>query len=467
MDAAVEIESLRSIYEDDIDIEYREATHSDGTKYVIRKKVCPLEEGLYPSASLRVEIRITEEYPAKSPEVFFRQPRGITEGNISTVHSMVYDYLKEHVGLPVLYDTFQIVQSFLEKCQDIPSATCPVCFNNFDATTPSLCTDCDHFIHRSCFREYIIFSKKEIEKELQEWPDDLKDKVDQVLRCPVCRFELSSKDCAAADDRSGEVDHIGQSDKLPTDSTADTIDLTKWRALQRELNVIYEKQKAKGGIIDVEEDRLRNLVTEDLVFEVSLATPDPNDSLSDVAETERSVASKELLLGSASSKIRHQEGRTFRGRRNFFSRRQGYGRNNSHIQGVRAYDDRTSSKQITADSSGCSKYPSSQVCQGLVHDVEESLKSASIDRGEGTLFNDTTSKKFDRKENDSRGECSQVRCEPCSNVRIQTSKQRKNESSFLRRDCQHRLGFTASKKRNGGRGGSRFNHSSSALESEK
>lgn len=44
-----------------------------------------------------------------------------------------------------------------------------------------------------------------------------------------------------------------------------SFDWDNWRRLQHELETIYERQRLKGGIIDVEEEKNRNLVTEDTV----------------------------------------------------------------------------------------------------------------------------------------------------------------------------------------------------------
>lgn len=44
-----------------------------------------------------------------------------------------------------------------------------------------------------------------------------------------------------------------------------SFDWDNWRRLQHELKTIYERQRLKGGIIDVEEEKNRNLVTEDTV----------------------------------------------------------------------------------------------------------------------------------------------------------------------------------------------------------
>lgn len=74
-----------------------------------------------------------------------------------------------------------MIQEFLETEQNVPSAVCPVCLSSFNNEVGSVCTsNCDHYIHQPCFASYVNYSEIEIERELNEWPEDMKSKVDQV-----------------------------------------------------------------------------------------------------------------------------------------------------------------------------------------------------------------------------------------------------------------------------------------------
>lgn len=74
----------------------------------------------------------------------------------------------------------QKVQEYLEDVQECPSAVCPICLNDFTTQQPSIRTHCDHYIHQPCFATYVDYSRNEVQRELAEWPDDMKHKVDQV-----------------------------------------------------------------------------------------------------------------------------------------------------------------------------------------------------------------------------------------------------------------------------------------------
>lgn len=301
-----ELEALQSIFADEIKVD---RFKRDGNDIItLEMKVRPSQLGQCSCASIRTKVEIGSEYPSISPVVQLCQPRGIDETNVDILKEKISKHLDENIEMPVMYDVFQLVQDFLESAQNWPSAVCPVCLNNLTRDIPSLCTHCDHFIHKYCFVNYIDYSKREMIRQLNEWPSDMKHKVDQSLRCPVCRVELTEEDFREADQ-----DEITEQIK-PAEEADWYFDWDGWRKHQQELSVIYEKQRIKGGIIDLEEERSKNLITEDTV--VAILPPDQAETSShnsDLLPVTTGAKKTTVPLGSLARD--HYEDRHKRGRR--------------------------------------------------------------------------------------------------------------------------------------------------------
>uniref|UniRef100_A0A0N5AWE0 RWD domain-containing protein n=1 Tax=Syphacia muris TaxID=451379 RepID=A0A0N5AWE0_9BILA len=283
----LEISVLKSIYGDDLVVERTENGRDGGLS--VEMKVQPLQMNNCSTASLHIKFLLSDNYPAQPPKILLLQPRGIDDKNLNALNAKLDEYLNNNLGAEVLYDLmqvvtinsrfnglhvkirkyklitekiecyncFQLTQTFIEKFQATPSALCPICLCDFSTKQPSLCTSCEHFVHTCCFASYIRYSKAEIEKQLNEWPSDMKYKVDQTLRCPVCRLELNETEYSC---ELNKEDCEGSKDNEDFD-----FDWGSWKHLQEELNVIYERQLRNGGIIDLEKEKQKNMVTEDTV----------------------------------------------------------------------------------------------------------------------------------------------------------------------------------------------------------
>ncbi|VDK24484.1 unnamed protein product, partial [Anisakis simplex] len=158
----------------------------------------------------------------------------------------------------------------MELAQKCPSGLCPICLNDFSMKEASVRTHCDHYIHRPCFVRYIRFSKEEIQRELSEWPSDLRDKVNRELHCPMCREPLREDDLSELDEDELQKSRNlfeSNSNLSPNGTDAFDWDWRTWKEIQQKWEVIYQKQLEKGGIIDVNEERNRFLVTDETVLD--------------------------------------------------------------------------------------------------------------------------------------------------------------------------------------------------------
>lgn len=48
------------------------------------------------------------QYPVVSPKIDLRQPRGLNEDNLNTLWSNIERYTERNIGMPVLFDVFQV-----------------------------------------------------------------------------------------------------------------------------------------------------------------------------------------------------------------------------------------------------------------------------------------------------------------------------------------------------------------------
>ncbi|KAK6101621.1 RWD domain family protein [Brugia pahangi] len=258
--AEEEVEVLRSIYGDELLVERNFGENTP--TIILSMKIRSITSQSQYAAVIYAVIELPEQYPKVSPEVCLRQHRGIDERNANILQKTIQEYIEANVDMPILYDIFQMIQKFVETGQDFPCTVCPVCLDGFSAENSAFCTlKCDHHIHQNCFKRYVNYTEDEIKKELGEWPEDMKSKVDQVLKCPICRAPLNEQDLST----------VGRESIILDEGTVDTenfeFNWEEWRAKLEELQPIFERQKAKGGLIDPEEERKRYLISDDIVFE--------------------------------------------------------------------------------------------------------------------------------------------------------------------------------------------------------
>ncbi|KHN75351.1 E3 ubiquitin-protein ligase RNF25 [Toxocara canis] len=283
-----EVDALESIFGDDLTINRR-----DDASIVLEMNVQPLESELHSPPTIRVTIEIGAQYPSVSPKVRLWQPRGVDEKNVNELNRQIELFVGENLDVPILYDIFRRVQEYLEEIKHCPSGVCPICLNDFTSHQPSVRTHCDHYIHQPCFATYIDYSRSEIQRELSEWPDDMKDKVDQALRCPMCREALDEEECSKADGCERLRDC--------QDASTCEFDWDSWKETLRKWDVIMNNQRSKGGLIDLDEERHRFLVTDQTVVEI------PGSSARNAVENaEQSNEESKVISNDSRSNSQHR-----------------------------------------------------------------------------------------------------------------------------------------------------------------
>ncbi|EYB84035.1 hypothetical protein Y032_0324g2540 [Ancylostoma ceylanicum] len=268
MEAEAEIEALRSIFGDDIVIE----TNQDKSVTVVRRKVRPNDEEGVSSASLVVEFELSREYPEVSPNVRLLNPRGISEESHQQLIGEVRQRLADNIGMPIIFDILQHCADFIFEHQHSSSLSCPICLCPMTSASVSV-TPCDHYAHTECFELHREHTRKQLGEKLAARDFKMCHDIDRSLRCPVCREVMEQEvepilppsSPPRRGRKSAPRERESTSWQLPVQESQNDFDFDwgRWRKQQALLMKIYERQKEKGGIIDLEEERKKNLVTED------------------------------------------------------------------------------------------------------------------------------------------------------------------------------------------------------------
>ncbi|KAE9418925.1 hypothetical protein Angca_002324, partial [Angiostrongylus cantonensis] len=210
-------------------------------------------------------------YPEIPPEVRLVSPRGISDESHRQLIEEINRMISGNVGSPIMFDVFQHCADFILEHQHSSSLLCPICLCPMMSRQVSS-TPCDHYAHSDCLDLHVEYTRKQLGEKLSARQFKMCDDIDKSLRCPVCRVMIEEEIDPILPSSSHEHKQTSsQGDKSPHSSSQQEshsefdFDWEKWRQQQASLMVIYKKQKEKGGIIDLEEERKKTLVTEDTV----------------------------------------------------------------------------------------------------------------------------------------------------------------------------------------------------------
>ncbi|KJH53054.1 zinc finger, C3HC4 type [Dictyocaulus viviparus] len=214
------------------------------------------------------------QYPEVPPNIRFINPRGISEESYHQLIGEVNQHINENVGLPVMFDVLQHCADFIFEHQHSSSSLCPICLCPMASSRVS-CTPCDHYAHTHCLDLHIEHTRRQLGEKLSARDFKMCGDIDKSLRCPVCRVVIDKEVdpiLPSSTDEWTRKSHIEENGMVSSRSPSEEeshvgfeFDWEKWRQQQALMKVIFEKQKEKGGIIDLEEERRKILVTENTV----------------------------------------------------------------------------------------------------------------------------------------------------------------------------------------------------------
>ncbi|XP_064425575.1 E3 ubiquitin-protein ligase RNF25 isoform X2 [Latimeria chalumnae] len=246
---ASEMEVLEAIYLDELHVSYEQhrsqpwevsitlypATAEDQTAQYVRFTLC---------------LALPPQYPDAVPQITVRNPRGLSDENIQSIQQCLMRIAESGVGAPILYELIEKGKEILTN-NNVPYCQCVICLHGFQQNEAFTKTSCYHYFHSHCLARYIQHMEEEIEMQKKEMDQNRMPTAEQELKviCPVCREPLTYD--------------------LPTLLLAPPPQLSLEAyvpdevALQRkqELRRIYERQRARGGIIDPEAESKRFFIS--------------------------------------------------------------------------------------------------------------------------------------------------------------------------------------------------------------
>ncbi|XP_013379626.1 E3 ubiquitin-protein ligase RNF25 [Lingula anatina] len=244
-----EVEVLESIYLDDLLVD-----HEHGIS------PCVISICLHPSTGDSVEqkyvcltlvMELSSKYPDEAPKIMIKNPRGLADEEINRTFQKLQDLASEREGSPMLYELIELAKESLTE-GNIPHGQCVICLECFHEDEEFTRTDCYHYFHCHCLYRHIDHTMKLIKQEEEEQArlgaiHLQQPKMEAV--CPVCRTPIAF-----------DIDSLRQA--VPPTTGSDHFFLTEeLKEMQENMKQLLLKQKAKGGIIDLEEEKNKYLIS--------------------------------------------------------------------------------------------------------------------------------------------------------------------------------------------------------------
>lgn len=276
-----ELETLRAIYMDDIEIHFFEDFPSRPRllSYVVEPATANDKANRYVSFTL--ELILEDNYPFSSPEINVKNPRGLSEGLVRSIYVRLREQAEEGRGNPVLFELMETAKDFITD-QKMPNCGCAICLCDFEERENEpddfMRTDCFHFFHIECLTHYVEYSLAEIGTALEEKLKLNPHAEPDVVVCPVCRVTLNATllDTLPLCQREDSSHKSKKSGKKKTEDrpvvnrrrlssggwNSIPIDIRqKLEKERKEREKTFKRQKAKGAIIDIEAEKSKYKLT--------------------------------------------------------------------------------------------------------------------------------------------------------------------------------------------------------------
>ncbi|BFZ18887.1 hypothetical protein BsWGS_21926 [Bradybaena similaris] len=321
-----ELESLEAIYINELTY----SRTSDGQVEKIELLVHPAtgHDVTKQYVCMTLVFTISSKYPNEPPEIVIRNPRGLGEEEVTSLVADMLLKAEEMKGEPMLYTLIEMAKDSITE-GNIPHCPCVVCLEHFLQRDSFHRTACYHYFHSRCLYKYLLHAQAQLEVEEKEASERRhlevggsdKDKSGKII-CPVCRSPLDEESLAVTCSRKElEEDEKAEEFVIPEDL----------KEQQRKMLEMYEQQKAKGGIIDLEHEKNKYLVNAEDRMPVRSQKP-PMTIINDVT---KSATSKQ------GAGERHRDRPNSSGRQDGSSQqyRKGRGRGRGHFHSGRSHQE--------------------------------------------------------------------------------------------------------------------------------
>jgi len=188
-----------------------------------------------------------------SPKITLYRPRGLTDEQLNELNSSISSCLEFNSGSCVLYECIELIRSKLSS-YELPHEACAICLTLIDHRNDIIKTNCHHFYHKDCLASYVKLKKIELDEKYQEAKRNgfhIEKDFRNDIEDPVCRQILSNhviEQLPSSCHKQISNDHEENRELIQTLSPH----MRQW---QERTKALFQQQKEKGGIIDLEKNQ--------------------------------------------------------------------------------------------------------------------------------------------------------------------------------------------------------------------
>ncbi|XP_006818085.1 uncharacterized protein LOC102804335 [Saccoglossus kowalevskii] len=228
---AQELELLEAIYISELTVDQN-----------VSDAACSLSLELHPATAEDIDtqyvritlvLKLSENYPQTVPEILIQNSRGLSDEQLTSLHAKLYHLAEERQGCAMLYELIELAKESLTR-NNLPSVQCVICLYELMKDDEFIKTTCYHYFHSHCLANYIEHALHEEE---------------QVV-CLVCREDIEY-----------DLDLLRQAELPRHLLEPDTyVPNSEMRKQQEKMAALFQKQKNKGAIIDIEAEKNKFLI---------------------------------------------------------------------------------------------------------------------------------------------------------------------------------------------------------------
>ncbi|XP_059147689.1 uncharacterized protein LOC131935322 [Physella acuta] len=320
------------------------------------------------------------KYPEEPPEIEIRNPRGLGEEEIASLKEAMVSKADELKGEVILFTLIEMAKDSLTD-GNIPRCPCVVCLEHFREQDSFHRTSCYHYFHSACLYEYLQHSQAQLQEEKNQGLERRHLETtseDKTVICPMCRTPLDEESLSIKWDNVKKEENPEEFVLPP-----------ELRAQQLRMAEMYERQKARGGIIDLEQEKNKYLVNADFRVPIPVSTSLCLAEVKDNQKEKGSPKKDEHHQGKKSDKFRghHYD------RGHHYGRGHGHGKSHGHLT---RHDPHDRKKHVGAGKLEHQAHPSSydkSVHDKSVHDKSAHDKSAQDKNAQGSEARNDTAQK--------------------------------------------------------------------------
>nr|CAB3265652.1 E3 ubiquitin-protein ligase RNF25-like [Phallusia mammillata] len=200
---------------------------------------------------LQLRFDISEKYPITPLNVVFVSSRGMSDDHLQKLKDLLDKHIQQSQNENILFPLIEIAKDSLTS-NNIPSSPCPICLFSFRAFDVFEKLECFHHMHSFCMFQYVTNYLGQQKQEALEAKKHNKhaniQNTGNQIPCPVCRI-LTTFD----------LDSLENSQEPVHNETS--LNWNGIRRLMKSMNNTYERQKQCGGLIDLEAEKNKHLLS--------------------------------------------------------------------------------------------------------------------------------------------------------------------------------------------------------------